>query len=388
MAAIRGTSKKDRLNGTASADTIYGLGGSDTLRGKSGNDTLSGGTGSDELFGGRGKDSLKGGTGNDTLDGGQGSDTIIGGSGLHDTVTYASTKAAARNTFLTVEDVTGQLVQEIFNGVFVDLRTGTARELADRTRDSISGVEDITGTAGADLIFGNDQDNIIRTGGSARGVDRAGDWIVAGGGDDTIIMNYDPSKFSVLNQDNYFGGTGNDTIVGLGMMYGEDGNDIIRALTFPDAFSNQFNLLDAGAGDDVLIGSASHFEILTGGLGNDVLNGGRGRDTMVGGTGGLVATGSDRFIFDDGDGFDSFSAGGGFDDQIFYFHDGFDTLDLSAVDSGTAHLVSVAANGSTPAGVQVYYGTGSYSGYSGVFYVADMTLATLTQSDFIGVILV
>jgi Ca2+-binding RTX toxin-like protein len=52
--------------------------GNDVLSGGDGNDALYGGRGDDTLSGGAGNDFLAGGTGNDSLDGGAGNDTLVG----------------------------------------------------------------------------------------------------------------------------------------------------------------------------------------------------------------------------------------------------------------------------------------------------------------------
>ncbi|SDB13881.1 calcium-binding protein [Bauldia litoralis] len=80
-AAIRGTSKNDKLSGGGKDDRIFGLGGKDKLKGKGGDDLLKGGGGGDKLIGGSGDDKLVGGGGPDTLKGGAGDDTLKGNAG-------------------------------------------------------------------------------------------------------------------------------------------------------------------------------------------------------------------------------------------------------------------------------------------------------------------
>jgi hypothetical protein len=70
----------DALDGS-NADRIEAGAGNDTVRAGLGDDTVFGGTGSDSILGGAGTDSLLGEAGNDTLSGGAGNDTVQGGTG-------------------------------------------------------------------------------------------------------------------------------------------------------------------------------------------------------------------------------------------------------------------------------------------------------------------
>lgn len=83
------------------------------------------------------------------------------------------------------------------------------------------------------------------------------------------LLYQDSDTFTLSNKnDNWGGGTGNDTILGL------NGND----------------KLSGGAGNDSLVG----------GVGNDSLLGGNGRDTLVGSAGNDILTGDvgrDQFVF-------------------------------------------------------------------------------------------
>ncbi|WP_430396846.1 phage head spike fiber domain-containing protein [Ferrovibrio sp.] len=82
-------------------------------------------------------DLLDGGAGDDLLLGGGGGDTLIGGSGI-DTVSYASALGAVR----------------------VSLQTGTGRG-SDAEGDSLSGIENLTGSSFADLLVGDAGSNTL-----------------------------------------------------------------------------------------------------------------------------------------------------------------------------------------------------------------------------------
>jgi Ca2+-binding RTX toxin-like protein len=384
MATIKGTKFRDILNGTAAADLIFGLAGKDDLFGGTGADKLYGGDGGDKLFGGAGKDqldggkgidklnggagndTLKGGLGNDTLSGGAGDDTfsseagsdiINGGAGLHDLVSYAN--AAKATTPGEAIDVFGRAVS--ISGVKIDLTKHLVHDYATGTVDTISGVEDVVGSQYGDMILGDNAANIIRT----------------GGGDGSLALG--TSEFD----DVVFAGGGNDTIFGSGYMFGEGGDDTITL-----EFSVNGNVVWGGVGNDKILGSSSKSESITGGSGNDWINGGAGGDVLRGDVTdfpGAAAPSADTFVFDDGDGFFGNRAANTWDDVVTDFQDGLDKFDLSLVDSHTAHLTFTSDFLGSGPGVEVAYGVGSYFGNSGVFFVQNATLATLTQADFVGV---
>ena len=81
------------------------------------------------------------------------------------------------------------------------------------------------------------------------------------------------------------------------------------------------NVLDGGAGNDVLRGEAGN-DTLLGGAGNDVLRGGAGLDTLTGGTG------NDTFEYTA-----TADSGTGSADTIVDFLQGQDKIDLSAIDA-------------------------------------------------------
>ncbi len=142
---VGGDITNETINGTALGDTIGGLGGTDTINGLAGTDLLDGGSGNDALNGGDGDDVLIGGLGNDALNGGTGIDTAD----------YAGAGA----------------------GVTVNLATGSATGGAGT--DTLSLVENITGSAFADTLTGDGNANVIRGGGGI-------DTLNGGGGADEL----------------------------------------------------------------------------------------------------------------------------------------------------------------------------------------------------------
>ncbi|MCE2782001.1 Ig-like domain-containing protein, partial [Limnohabitans sp.] len=212
---INGTSGHDNLVGTSGNDDIYGLEGDDTLNGGAGTDKLVGGAGNDtyvvdsttdtilestsagkdvvqssvnyalganlenltltgtsaingtgntldntltgnsganSLSGGNGNDTLIGGSGNDTLDGGAGSfaDTMDGGTGI-DTLSYASlTSTLSAGVTLNLgrtKDSGGYVSASGLGGV-----------------DKVKGMENILGSAYADVFTGDSTANTLNGG--------------------------------------------------------------------------------------------------------------------------------------------------------------------------------------------------------------------------------
>jgi Ca2+-binding RTX toxin-like protein len=149
--------------------TVTGDGGSDRLMFSevaADNDSLGGLIDNVRLVG---NDILDGGSGNDTLIGGQGNDTLIGGSGI-DTADYSTATA----------------------GVKVSLGLTGPQNTVGAGTDTLSGIENLTGSHFNDTLSGDSNDNVI-TGGLGN------DTLTGGNGSDTFM---------------YHVGDGNDTVVG------------------------------------------------------------------------------------------------------------------------------------------------------------------------------
>ena len=271
----------DVLNGGDGDDTIYGGVGNDTLNGDSGADLLNGGSGNDILSGGLGGDSLHGGDGDDTLDGGDGNDTLwgdagddtlIGGAGIDD-LEYSLSVAA----------------------VTVDLVAGTATDGYGGT-DTITGIENITGSLFNDYMIGDDNDQNF--------YGRDGDDTLNGGGGIDLLAggDGDDSLYGDAGDDILHGGEGSDIIdggAGFDMVYHTQLTSAINANLetglVVDGFGEIDTLINIEAlvgtsFDDILIGSLGA-DVLWGEDGDDTLNGGAGVDSLSGGAG------NDTFIY-------------------------------------------------------------------------------------------
>lgn len=263
--AIIGTVNNNTMAGTTAQDLLMGLGGDDNLTGAAGNDTVDGGAGSDAL-----RASVN-----------DGDDTYLGGAGV-DVYNLSATTAAAT----------------------VNLTTGTASSAQTGT-DILTGIEDVTGSAGDDAITdgvgsndlagGAGNDRFVMTVDNARddingnaGTNNLADYsafltnltVTLGtnsvvGGSATTAANSD----HITNIDDFTGGGGTDTITGnaaANVLSGGGGNDTLNGL-------NGGDVLNGNGGNDTLIGDGGA-DALTGGLGNDVFDYNAINESRVGAT--------------------------------------------------------------------------------------------------------
>jgi len=251
---------------------ITGTTGNDILTGTPDNDTLLGLAGNDNLNGGTGNDSLNGGAGNDTLDGGAGNDTLDGQEDT-DTATYLSAGAA----------------------VTVSLAITTAQNTVGWGTDTLSNIENLSGSNFADNLTGNTSNNVLIgnngndtiNGGAGNDTMRGGegnDAIIGGDGIDVAdhssatsntVLEISRSKAAKDGQG------GADTLVGIENLKGGAFNDIMVG-------DHNANLIEGENGDDILYGNGGN-DTLNGGDGDDFLRGGLGNDTLNGGAGTDIA---------------------------------------------------------------------------------------------------
>ncbi|RZJ98525.1 MAG: calcium-binding protein, partial [Brevundimonas sp.] len=278
------------------------------------------GSGADTLVGSYLADRLDGGAGGDVLRGGGGDDTLIGGAGF-DIASY--------------EDATG--------GVTVNLGlTGPQDVGGGLGRDSLTGIEGLTGSAFADHLIagatagtlsGGAGDDILQGGAAIdnlRGGD--GDDLLDGGtgadtlrgeaGDDVIRFSVAAPPVSTQPVGLIDGGAGRDTLdltaagpaiitfgrLTLGAQYNIVGVERILTGAADDAINLSLQAtaleIDGGVGNDT-IQTGFGDDHLSGGLGDDYLSGGAGDDLLVGGQGNDIIIG--------GDGVDVLEVSGSFD---------------------------------------------------------------------------
>jgi Ca2+-binding RTX toxin-like protein len=361
MADIDGTPGDDGLIGTSGDDTINGFAGNDVERGRSGSDTLNGGDDHDFLVGGDGNDTLNGGTGDDYLRGGEGDDAINGGDGFD----------RAAFTVLVNDPSIGET--GVQTGATVDLNIVGVAQNTGHGMDTLTGIENVSGTAYADTLTGDGNNN----------------WIWGEGGDDTLSGGGGNDLVEVdAGNSTLDGGLGNDTAGFAGQDSFTSGVDVSLALqgsaqtvaTGSSMTLTNFENLTGTVHDDTLAGDGGD-NVLAGSAGNDTLLGGGGADTLYGdgriaadthGTGfsGPVATVAD--------------ASGEFDPEAFTFND---TLDGGAGDdilnggggSDTASFASATEGVFAGLGNS---GNGSAENFSGTEFDQLISIENLSGSAF------
>uniref|UniRef100_UPI003137A132 cadherin-like domain-containing protein n=1 Tax=Ferrovibrio terrae TaxID=2594003 RepID=UPI003137A132 len=259
----------ENLTGSAFGDNLTGDAVANALNGGAGDDTLIGDYGNDTLDGGADGDWMDGGADDDTLIGGAGADMLIGNIGA-DTASYASSSAA----------------------VTVNLGTGTGAG-GDAEGDTLTGIENLIGSAHGDTLNGDGNANVIQGGAGQDMLNGGAGADVLSGGTGTDNAGYDDSAAAVTV--NLATGTGSggdaqgDTLTGIENVSGSDYADTLTG----DANSNVLNgnngadILNGGGGADILLGGDANDTLngedgddqLNGGVGADVLNGGMGSDT-------------------------------------------------------------------------------------------------------------
>ena len=311
-----GSAYADTLAGDSRDNTILGGPGDDEIFGGpgGGHDALSGGAGDDRLHGGGGDDGLFGDEGDDVLDGGPGADRLHGGGGddllLADADDSMIDGGAGSDTLS---------FQKVAAGVELDLSRS----------DTVTGIENLRGTARADTLTGDGGDNLLE------GLAGADD-LHGGAGMDTLSYEHsnrgvsiDLSGHTIISIipsasgghaegdridgfENVVGSAHNDALFGsdaANRLWGLDGDDNLNGNPGDDH-------IEGGMGDDWLHGDAGQ-DVLDGGPGHDYLSGDAGRDALDGGTGDDALYGGD-----DNDALD-----GGGDDDVLYGGDGNDVLD-------------------------------------------------------------
>jgi len=339
---LQGTIANDVLNGGNDNDTASFVnafsGGSTTgvtvdlnVQGvaqntvAAGSDTL---IGIENLVGSALNDTLTGDGNNNVIEGGLGDDVLVGGGGI-DTASFAGAAS----------------------GVTVSLAVQGAAQNTGAGSDTLSGFENLEGSAFNDSLTGDANANTL----------------TGGAGDDTL----NPGANGIGIVDVLDGGAGSDTasFAGLGPVTAilngaADGTALVNGV--PAATLRSIENLLGGDGADTLVGDSNN-NVIEGGLGNDVLVGGDGVDTLSfrGATGVTVnlggpATQNTGLGIDTIIGFENVRTGSGADnitgdagDNVFFegggadVYDGAggsDTLDYSAATSSlTVNLNTVTA---------------------------------------------
>ena len=307
--------------------TIDGGNGNDTIIGGDGADTLLGGDGDDSVAGGRGNDVAFLGAGNDTFvwNPGDGSDVVEGQAGA-DTLLFNGANVSEK---IEISANGGRVLftRDVAN-IAMDLNdVETIQFKALGGSDNVR-VNDLTGAdvklvaidlAAAGGTTADGQFDSVTVNGSAAGnainIALVGSTVSATGLSAQVTIDHADATDSL-------------TVNGLG------GNDSINAAALPAGVMQL--VLDGGAGNDTLTGSAGA-DILLGGDGNDSVAGGRGDDVA------LLGAGNDTFRWAPGDGNDVVEGQDGADTLVFDGANLSENIDISA-NGGRALFTRNVAN--------------------------------------------
>ena len=338
----------ENITGSLFVDNITGDDSNNVLRGQDGNDVIDGGLGSDIMEGGNNNDTFIAGLGADTIDGGNGTDMVdysaltqanfIRADLINDTITVDG--AGDDDTVYNVEHIIGTTGNDTFigdasanefegrdgedtfigsggtdtyrggnqvdvvdyatatSGVEVDLSQNRAIDDGAGASDWIYDVENVYGSAQADMLRGDAMANTIegRDGEDEFEYSGGGDFIDGGlqadtydystSGATSIGVELDGATYATVTVN---GGSGSDEIRNIENIIATDGDDDVRG----DTLANVLTLND---GDD----------IVRGGLGSDDMDGGQGDDGLyfddLIGAGGITLNLDQQEAFYGGDG--------------------------------------------------------------------------------------
>lgn len=218
---LYGDQGEDYIDGGTGNDLIYGGSGHDDLGGGYGNDIIYGESGDDYLFGDEGVDNLYGGDGNDYLFGDDDDDFLYGGSGddhifIGGGSNFVDGDVGVDTLYLDINQQDpwsmGYTPSPFsIESTLVDLNNSKAvintqsMGLTTVLNNKISGIENIVGTYGRDILYGNNSANLFDL--TTPNAVFLGDTVEMGGGNDILLV----SSNTLIN--NYFdGGSGVDKI--------------------------------------------------------------------------------------------------------------------------------------------------------------------------------
>ncbi|MFA6789343.1 MAG: calcium-binding protein, partial [Arcobacteraceae bacterium] len=295
---LKGGDGSDILRGIAGLNSLYGEAGADTIYAGTGNDFIDGGADNDTIYANAGENIIYGGSGVDTIFSGSGDDTIYGGTAdvIGAEQDWVSFQTALASVTINLNKVSGDSVAGVFAGA-----TGYAQSAATGL-DSLFGIENIIGSANADIVILRDDE--VNT-------------IYAGAGSDTIQAG--TSAYTGGNVIDGFGVTGietasdSDTVDYSALtdatnhleidLNDVDGSGFAAAIfsdgsIASDSLKSIENIIGT-AGNDTLIGKNATNNTLIGGSGSDFLMGRSGNNYLDGGDGSSGNTVSYEYVTDD-----------------------------------------------------------------------------------------
>jgi Ca2+-binding RTX toxin-like protein len=309
------------LNGATDAIVTIGGAAEDTLRNV---ENVRGGGGADALIGDELTNILLGGGGDDVLSGGGGADILDGGAGV-DTAKYGYTNApivvtlnGAAYSVVTVGGLVEDTIRNIENvtgGSGADTLFG----------DGLANV--LSGGFGADVLRGGGGMDVLDGGLDVDTADygdkTASFGVTLNGAADAVVTVGGVAEDTIRNIENVTGGAGGDTLFGDGganVLSGGGGNDRLRGGGGKDVLDGGVGVDTADYGDKttsvvVTLNGATDAVVTVGGVAEDTI---RNIENVTGGAGGdtLVGDGLANTLFGRG-GDDTLTGGGGADIFIF-----------------------------------------------------------------------
>lgn len=254
-----------------SIETVIGTDGIDVITGTDAGETLEGGDAGDVLVGNGGADQLVGGAGDDIVFS-DAVDTVFGGTGV-DTIDFL----------------------ELGEGVIIDLDINSAAGAGTPSEEGavldappaaggapiveINDVENVFGTGFDDVLFGNNEVNLLlgREGDDTIHSFAGADTLDGGDGNDTALFTAGPAVTVDLDDAGDATSSAGDTLISIENLTGSaTGDDVLSG----NALANS---LVGNGGDDTLAGEG----------GDDILTTGEGADIIEGGTVGIGEAGND-----------------------------------------------------------------------------------------------
>ncbi|PLY07443.1 MAG: hypothetical protein C0625_04505 [Arcobacter sp.] len=235
-----------------------------TINGGIANDTVTTGIANDVIYGNTGNDIITSGLGDDIVDGGDGNDTL---------------------DFSSIDNT---------NNIGVDANLLTGVVTGDGT-DSVTNIENITGTQDNDILTGDNGINILKG-------EKGADTLFGNDGNDTIDGGISSDTIEGgLGDDLLIGGTGLDTVSyehaksatsqgvnisleddvnnpGIGSATGIDGIDTLY--DFENVIGSNYNDTIKGNSSANIINALAEDDFIVGYTGNDTIDGGDGIDTV------------------------------------------------------------------------------------------------------------
>jgi len=257
---IDGDEGDDLIDAGDGDDIVIGGGGDDIIIGGAGNDFLYGDYREGETSGTiGGKDQIYGGEGDDYIDGGDGDEdwvTYWDANGVTVNLTDGTATGQGNDTIVNIENVWGSLGDDSITGNELDneLYGSEGNDFiwgvdGYNTMDGGSGDDHIVSGHGNDIIEGGEGNDTVEYWWSTSGVTvNLTTGTAYGDGDDTLSgienvsgSSYDDSLTGNEDDNHIYGDLGDDALYGLA------GNDYLNA-------GDGSDLLNGGAGDDYLVG--------------------------------------------------------------------------------------------------------------------------------------